>query len=143
MYERVIVPTDGSEIGEEGAREGLELASELDIPAVSLYILDISRYDEVVNEDNKKRVREDSKNIGERALRRIRKMAHELDVDIETKLLLGEPYDRITKEADEGDIIYMSSHGASGFSEMFFGSTTERVMKHANCTVAVVKPSEK
>lgn len=142
MYERVIVPTDGSDIGEQGAKEGLKLASELDIPAVSLYVLDISRYEEVMEEDNKKRVREDSKNVGERALRRIRNMAHELDVDVETKLLLGEPYDRITREANEEDIIYMSSHGASGFSEIFFGSTTQRVMKNAECTVAVVKPSK-
>ena len=43
---------------------------------------------------------------------------------------------------DNDDIIYIASHGSSGFRELFMGSTTDRVLKRANCTVAVVKGEE-
>ncbi|MFO7792322.1 MAG: universal stress protein [Candidatus Saliniplasma sp.] len=139
MYERVIVPTDGSKIAERGVQKGLELAKELNIPAYSMYVLDLDKYKEFRDEDVSRGERSGMKKAGERALTWVRKRAHELGVDITTRLLIGQPYERIVDETSEDDVIYMSSHGRSGFSEMFLGSTTERVLKHANCTVVVVK----
>ncbi len=140
MYERVIVPTDGSDIAEKGVEEGLELAKDLDIPAVCIYVIDFSTLDDLGSAEGQEKVRKGMENIGEKALRDVRKKAHEMDVDITTRNLLGKPSERIVDVSEEKDIIYMSSHGASGFSEYFFGSTTERVVKNAPCTVAVVKP---
>ncbi len=37
------------------------------------------------------------------------------------------------------DIIVMGSHGASGFKEMFIGSNTEKVVRHSNIPVLVIK----
>lgn len=139
MYNRVIVPTDGSDIAKRGIEEGLELASDLDIPAVCIYVIDFSTLEELEEKDYKETAREGMEHIGEKALKSVRKKAHEMGVDIDTKSLVGKPYERIIDTAAEEDIIYMSSHGASGFSEYFFGSTTERVVKNADCTVAVVK----
>lgn len=139
MYDKVVVPTDGSKIGEKGVKEGLKVAQELDIPALAVYVLDLSDYDHVKNDSVRKSVKDGKKKLGERALRFARKKAHELGVDIETKLLLGKPYQRIVDVSCENDIIFICSHGASGFSEMFFGSTTDKVFKKAGCTVAVVK----
>ncbi len=139
MYDRVVVPTDGSEIAEVGVEEGLEVAKALDIPAISIYVMDYSALEELAEQRHKESVRKGMENVGERALRKVRKKAHDFGVDIETKNLIGKPYKRIVETANENDIIYMSSHGASGFSELFFGSNAERVVKHAECTVAVVK----
>ncbi len=138
MYDRVIIPTDGSDIAEIGVEEGLNLAKNLDIPALCIYVIDISTLEEL---DGGKQhdARKGIKNVGEKALTEVRKKAHEMGVEIKTKNLLGKPHERIVDSATEKDIIYMSSHGASGFSEIVFGSTTERVVKNADCTVAVVK----
>jgi len=139
MYRRVILPTDGSKIAKKGIMNGLKLAKKLDIPAYSIYVLKIDRYDEF--EENKVRsdVKDSMKKTAERALRWVRKRAQDMGVDITTEILVGEPYERIVEEADKKDVIYMSSHGASGFKEAIFGSTTERVLKHAECTVIVAK----
>ena len=139
MYEKVVVPTDGSKIGEKGVKEGLEVAQKLDKPAVAVYVLDLGEYDHVKNESVRESVKDSKKKDGERALKFARKKAHELGVDIETQLLLGKPYKRIIDVASKDDIIFICSHGASGFSEIFFGSTTEKVVKKAGCTVAVVR----
>ncbi|MCF4100195.1 universal stress protein [Gillisia sp. M10.2A] len=37
------------------------------------------------------------------------------------------------------DIIIMGSHGSSGFKEMFIGSNTEKVVRHSNIPVLVIK----
>lgn len=139
MYGKVVVPTDGSEIGEKGVVEGLKVAKELGIPALSVFVVDLSEYDHVDNDSVRESVKDSKKKDGERALKFPRRKAHELGVDIQTQLLLGKPYKRIIDVAREDDIIFICSHGASGFSEMFFGSTTDKVIKRADCTVAVVK----
>ncbi|MFP4143215.1 MAG: universal stress protein [Thermoplasmata archaeon] len=138
MYDKVIVPTDGSEIAEIGVEEGLELAKNLDIPALSIYVIDFSTLEEL-GEGPHKDARRDMERIGERALTSVRKKAHEIGVDIETRNLIGKPYRKIVESANKNDIIYISSHGASGFSEIIFGSTTEKVLNDADCNVAVVK----
>lgn len=40
---------------------------------------------------------------------------------------------------DEIDLIVMGSHGASGFKEMFIGSNTEKVVRHSETPVLVIK----
>ncbi|MFW6197155.1 MAG: universal stress protein [Thermoplasmatota archaeon] len=139
MYSKVVVPTDGSEIGEKGVEEGLKVAQELEIPALAVYVLDLSEYDHVESDSVRDSVKNSKKKAGERALRFARKRAHELSVDIQTQLLLGKPYKRILDVSKKDDIIFICSHGASGFSEIFFGSTTDKVVKNAECTVAVVR----
>ena len=139
MYERVIVPTDGSRIAQRGVLKGLEIASELDIPAFSVYVMDLDKYKEFKDNKVNRGERRNMKKAGERALRWVRSKAHDLGVDITTDILVGEPYERIVEEAGENDVIFMSSHGRSGFTELFLGSTTERVLKNSHCTVIVVK----
>ena len=139
MYERVIVPTDGSRIAQRGVLKGLEIASKLEIPAFSMYVMDLDKYKEFKDDEIDRGERKNMKKAGERALRWVRKRAHDLGVDITTDIFVGEPYERIVEESGENDVIFMSSHGRSGFTEMFLGSTTERVLKHARCTVIVVK----
>ncbi len=139
MYERVIVPTDGSMIAQKGVLEGLKIAKALDVPAYSIYVLDMSDYAQFDQSEVRQGVKNNMKKVAEKALRWVRKRAHDIGVDITTDIVLGEPYERIVMEADENDVIYMSSHGASGLKEILLGSTTERVLKNAECTVVVVK----
>ena len=52
---------------------------------------------------------------------------------------------KVFKEVDavaeelEADLIVMGSHGASGFKEFFIGSNTQKVIRHANVPVLVIK----
>jgi len=41
--------------------------------------------------------------------------------------------------SENADLIVMGSHGASGFSEIFMGSNTEKVVRHSETPVLVVK----
>lgn len=138
MYEKLILPTDGSDCSEIGVKEGLWMAKTLDIKVIAVYVIDTSEYEGLHHQSIKDSARKGLKHVGEAALEDVRHQAHELGVEIETKLLLGKPYIKITDLAGEKDVIYISSHGASGFTKLLVGSTTDRVIKHADCTVAVV-----
>jgi nucleotide-binding universal stress UspA family protein len=65
--------------------------------------------------------------------------ASELDVRVE----VGKPEVEILRVAREtaAELIVMSSHGRSGLSKRFFGSTTERVLRAAE-TPVLVTPSD-
>lgn len=69
----------------------------------------------------------------------IRQLAQEMDVEIETLIQEGEPYQVITKLATDrkADIIIMGSHGRKGLGRLLMGSATSRTIGYAPCPVLV------
>jgi nucleotide-binding universal stress UspA family protein len=55
-------------------------------------------------------------------------------------VLVGEPYAEILKYAKDNDIdtIVIGTYGSGFMDKLFFGSTTERILKKAECPVMVV-----
>jgi nucleotide-binding universal stress UspA family protein len=53
----------------------------------------------------------------------------------------GNPHQEILREAEEKkvDLIILATHGHSGVEHMLFGSTADRVVKHARCPVLTVR----
>ncbi len=141
MYQRVIVPTDGSRCAQAGVREGLEFARRLGLPVVALYVIDVKEYEGLHHHSIKDSARTGFKQTGTKTLIKLKEYASTKGVEIKTEIKEGIPYKVITDMANGDDIIYISSHGASGFTKFFLGSTTDKVLKNARCTVAVVKGS--
>ncbi len=133
MYRRVILPTDGSEESMKGVEEGMKLASFLEVPVTAIHVVELGELH--ISEKMEKALRRS----GEKILDEVGSLANEMDVEIEKKIFNGTPYKRISEYAEEDDVIYISSHGSSGFKDIFLGSTTDRLLKHAKCTVATVK----
>ena len=54
----------------------------------------------------------------------------------------GNPHQEILREAEERgvDMIVVATHGHSGVEHMLFGSTADRVVRHARCPVLTVGP---
>ncbi len=150
MYKKMILPTDGSKLSFVGVEEGLRAAVKFGIPAVAIYVIKPGSYThgmmgqemEGMSVMTQEMLRDGFVKQGEKVLEKVKEKADELGVELKTKLAEGIPYDEITKVAHEDDIIYMSSHGRSGLSSLFLGSTTDRVIKHTRCTVAVVRPKD-
>jgi len=64
-------------------------------------------------------------------------------VRLETIYRIGRDYEEILRYAGEGDIdlIVMGRQGHSAIHAMFFGSVTEKVVRHAACPVLVIPVS--
>jgi nucleotide-binding universal stress UspA family protein len=54
----------------------------------------------------------------------------------------GNPHQEILREAEESnvDLIVVATHGHSGVEHMLFGSTADRIVRHARCPVLTVRP---
>jgi nucleotide-binding universal stress UspA family protein len=61
------------------------------------------------------------------------------DVQVRLEVTTGKPAPEILRVSREThcDLIVMSSHGLTGFRKMFFGSTTERVLRETSVPVLV------
>jgi len=60
------------------------------------------------------------------------------------EVLEGEPNEEIIQyaKANNIDVIVIGTYGSGYIDKLFFGSTTERILKKAGCPVLVVPPSE-
>ena len=68
--------------------------------------------------------------------------ADPLSGDVHIEVAEGQPADQIVSAAVRlgADVIVMSTQGVTGARTLFFGSTTEGVLKHARIPVLVVPP---
>ena len=66
------------------------------------------------------------------------------DGEVEYLVTVGKPPKQILHAAQENacDLIVMSTHGLTGMRKMFFGSTTERVLRETTVPVLAVVPSD-
>lgn len=60
---------------------------------------------------------------------------------VDTKVVFGTVTSELVDlaKAQEVDLIVMGSHGRKGFNRLFLGSVAEDVLKHAPCSVEIVK----
>lgn len=63
--------------------------------------------------------------------------------DVDYQVATGKPADEILRVARDlkASLVVMSSRGRSGFRKLFFGSTTERVLREANAPVLITPES--
>ena len=59
---------------------------------------------------------------------------------VETKIELGDPYQRILEASRGMDLIVMSTTGRTGLSHLLIGSVTEKVVRHSRIPVLTLRP---
>ena len=59
-------------------------------------------------------------------------------------LRVGRPFHEVIEVANElkPDLIIVGTHGRTGLSHALLGSTAERIVRHANCPVLVLRENE-
>ena len=122
MYEKIVVPLDGSKTG-EAALPYVEDIAPASIHTVSGMTPRDIPYTQQQMEKTKEEAMEYLNQIGE-ALR-------SKGVTVTAKLAIGDASDHIVKVAQEinANLIAMSTHGRSGFSRWAFGSVTDKVLR--------------
>jgi nucleotide-binding universal stress UspA family protein len=60
-------------------------------------------------------------------------------VEIEQKLVEGDPGDALVAESGAAELVVVGSHGRSGLKAALLGSVSRHVASHAACPVVVVK----
>lgn len=146
--QKIIVPTDFSELSKVGVRYALDLAGLLKAQVIFVHVADYkdalpthpeaqlstARYKSVPEFTEERKKTMDSflrKNFAPLMKR----------VQCRNDVVLGVDYQRIIDLADEenADMIVMSTHGRTGLGHVLMGSVTEQVVRRAHCPVLSVK----
>ena len=158
MYEKILVPLDGSLVGESALPYVEDLVSklspEVEAEVILLQVLSAERsrtvgggegasisaiaYTEKQMEESKKK-----------ALDYLNKTGEDLrgkGVTVTAKVAIGDASEEIVKAAEEIDanLIAMSTHGRSGLSRWAFGSVTDKVLRReGRIPIAMIRAPKK
>ncbi|MDS0222129.1 universal stress protein [Haloarcula sp. S1AR25-5A] len=136
MYDRILVPTDGSDHSDLAIDHAMDLAEQFDAIVHVLFVVDQAgpsgHWDVAV---------EKQEATGEEVLDAVVALGNERSVDVERHLRRGMPSEEIVDAATdyEADLIVMGTQGRTGFSRIATaGSTTERVVRLTEIPTLVV-----
>ncbi|ARS90972.1 universal stress protein [Natrarchaeobaculum aegyptiacum] len=140
MYDRILVPTDGSDFADDAADTALELAATLDARVDVLCVVETGPLGSVALPGDGGSAADV---LGERAAEFVSSVAERGEsrgVPVETAVRDGTPVKEILDYADEvdADVIVMGTRGRGGLSRMMLGSVTEGVTRHSEQDVLVV-----
>jgi nucleotide-binding universal stress UspA family protein len=138
MYDRILLPTDGSEATDRAVEQAVGVAAEMGAELHVLFVLEDVPYAPEMMDDT---VEDQLREIGEEALTGIEERAEAAGVDVVTETREGVPHDTILEYAEEADVdvVVMGTHGRSGLDRYLLGSVTERVVRSAAVPVLTVR----
>ena len=150
MYEKILVPLDGSKIGEAALPYIEELVSKLQPePKVEVTLLQVvsSMAHWIIAGEATAKVaytEEEMKQIKGKAmdyLNRTGEILRNRGAIVKVEVRTGRAADEIIKCADEMkvDLVAMSTHGRSGITRWAFGSVTGRVLQSVNAPILTVR----
>jgi len=148
--ERILVPLDGSKVGEVALPYVEELISKLatnqkvEVTLIQV-ISSLTHY--VIAGEASAQIPYTTQELGEiekRAgayLERAGTKLKKKGTTVHTKVVVGSAAEEIIKTADgiNADLIAMSTHGRSGLNRWAFGSVTDRVLRGGNKPVLMVR----
>lgn len=145
----ILVPTDFSDCSLNAMKNAVEIAEQFEAKITLLYIdmndsqhMPLFYLDDAKIEEIKKRQEE---GINEKLQEFIADTIGDRKIEVETVVRYGIAYDEIVEytEEREVDLLVIASHGRSRIQKFFYGSTTERVVRSAACTVMVTRSRDK
>jgi nucleotide-binding universal stress UspA family protein len=127
MYERILVPLDGSEMA-EAALDYVQL-----LPSRRIRLLAIE-HEEIGISAICKAAR-DCKTYLENSAEPLRQQGR----DVETSVALGNPAEQILAFAGTADLVLMGSHGHGLVERFMLGSVADQVARHATVPTIIVR----
>jgi nucleotide-binding universal stress UspA family protein len=134
----ILVGHDGSRDAETAFEDALDLAA---LARAKLSVVSVASPPEPPTEVETQAAIELATGHYEKLFESLRRQAQERNVTIQTHLLVGHPADQILKTAaaQGADLIVVGHRGRSAIREWVSGSTSRRIVTHANCPVLVVR----
>jgi nucleotide-binding universal stress UspA family protein len=144
MYQRILVPVDGSNTSDRALQEAIKLIDTQPAQLRLVHVIDDLQFLDTEGYVDYAALRELTQQIGVRTLARAEEVAKQADITVETSLLEanGERIARvIDKEALNwgADLIVIGTHGRAGFNHLLFGSVAEGVVRCSSVPVLLVR----
>ncbi len=144
-FERILFPTDFSDLAHAALRHAVELAEAFDADLHCLHVVDDAyRYWSAMGPESIP-VGPPPEDLLELARTRMDQFRDENLSDLKkppvTHVVMGRPFAEIIAYARQSEIslIVMGTHGRGAIAHVLLGSTTEKVVRKAPCAVMTVR----
>jgi nucleotide-binding universal stress UspA family protein len=139
MYERILVPTDGSEGMGRVLAHAADLARVHGATLDFVYVVNAAAFANLPMETSWEGVRESLRGEGEAALDGAEAAVE--GVPTEHRMLEGGPAREIVAYAERSgaDLVLMGTHGRGGINRILLGSVAERVVRSSPVPVLTVR----
>lgn len=138
---KIIVPIDFSEHSEYALRTAVKLAKKRGAEVLALHMLEMTEIMISASDGLQNQKAIFFLKMAEQKMEAFLNKAYLQDVKITPIIKHFKVFSEVNDVAinHKADLIIMGSHGASGLQEFFVGSNTERVVRHSEIPVLVVK----
>jgi nucleotide-binding universal stress UspA family protein len=139
VFEKILVPLDGSENSLQALQNAIQIAKRFDGELVLVHMYSINVFKLTPSQINAYVL--ELRKAGEKILAQGKKLAYAEGVHVETQLKEGHIVEGIVEIAKEGNfnLIVMGARGLSKLKELVLGSVSHGVTLHAPCPVLIVK----
>jgi len=141
MYDRILVPTDGSAGVERAVEHAARLALAHDATLHAVYVVNTASFASLPMETSWEGVSDMLREDGEEALERVERIARGHGVPVDSTVIDGSPSREIVRYASENgiDLVVMGTQGRGGIDRLLLGSVAERVVRSAPMPVLTVR----
>jgi nucleotide-binding universal stress UspA family protein len=148
MYNKILLPVDGSECAENAAKHAIIIAGQNNAELIVLNVLETYSLSGMPVDNFTIKINEIFRREGITALDRISKIFKDLlqekgflkGVKLTLKTEEGHPADLILKTIEDNniDLVVMGASGKHAIQRFLVGSVAEKVVRHAKCPVLTV-----
>jgi len=144
MYNKILVPLDGSKRAEAILPHAEEMAKRYDAEIIFLRVEELYvmlEWDEVVDLAQCHEKFDERKKVSESYLAKLKTEFENKGIQADARVVQGPVVESILTIAEElsADVIIMASHGLSGFSRTFYGSVTAGVLQRIDRPILVIR----
>jgi nucleotide-binding universal stress UspA family protein len=143
ILRNIMVATDGSELVKRAVDLAIEIAKLSEAKLYAVHVITPRSYSIIPsqNAEWKKTIEEHLRMEGKEATAYVENAGKTVNVDVESIILEGNPVEEILDFAEKNDIdlIVMGTQGKSAVQRFLIGSVSEKVVRHSERNVLVVK----
>ncbi|BCS80390.1 universal stress protein [Anaerocellum diazotrophicum] len=139
MYKKIVVAYDGSEHAKKGFEVALELSKMF---GSSIHLVSVVHIpDFVETKDELNGMLSDARQYYEKLQQQAIDRAKSEGVEVNTAIVLGHPANGVVSFAEsiKADLIIVGQRGRSGVARYIVGNVAENIVRHAHCSVMVIK----
>jgi universal stress protein A len=143
--QRILAPTDFSELSKQGLTSALELAEVFGAKLLLLHVVEPPPYpvEGIVPSHLGATLLDDLERQATNELAQALSETQTSGAEVARRVVTGVPYRKIVDVAEEeqSDLIVMTTHGRTGLGHLVMGSVAEKIVRTAPCPVFTIRPT--
>ncbi len=139
-FEKILIPTDGSENANVAAAQGLALAKLMGAKVTAMSIVDDGSL--YANRGFRRAAVDNISYLEEEANTAVEQVYQEgkgMDIEVTKVVRQGVPANEIIEASRDYDLIVMGTFGHTGLPHLLMGSVAEKVVRFASCPVLIIR----